>query len=143
MMQELRALLHAGISGMTVASTTQCGACCGRAGGLECTALVFEMRTKTSSTEEFSNISVILLHEVLSSFVQHAVSRSNLFGVAGMDLYTLKLFRKASRDLGLGVSKTIGLSFWLDGVVAKWDGSDSFDMLTMSILGLAGPWLNL
>ena len=139
MLQELRALPHSGISGMTVTSRgTWCGLCCGRAGGPDCTTLVVEPRTQSQSTEEFSNIPMILLHELVC-----AVSRPNLFGVSGMDLYTLELFKKASRDLGLDAGKTIGLSFWLDGVAVKWDRSDSFDTLTMSIPGLVGPWRNL
>ena len=93
-----------------------------------------------SSTEEFSNIPRISPRELLSALVQHAVSRPNLSGVGGMDLYTPGLFKKASRDLGLDARKIIGLSFWLDGVALKWDRSD---MLTMSIPGLVGPWRNL
>ena len=43
------------------------------------------------------------------------------------------LFREAAR----------GLSFWLDGVAAKWDRSASLDMLTISIPELTWRWRNL
>ena len=48
------------------------------------------------SANQFSKVSTILHHEMLSTFVQHAVRRPNFFGVGGMDLHTLKLFKKAS-----------------------------------------------
>ena len=136
MLQELRALPH---SGMTVTFT---GTWRERACGLDCTTLVVEPQTqsqapKSSRTSPGSRLASC------SPLSFCTVSRPNLSGVGGTDLYTPGLFKKASPDLGLDARKIIGLSFWLDGVALKWDRSDSFDMLTMSIPGLVGPWCNL
>ena len=84
---------------------------------------------------------MVLPHELLSTFVQHALFRPNLFEACGMNLHTLELLGEASRRLD--ASKTIGLNFWLGSVAAKWDRSASFDMLTISMPGLTGPCCNL
>ena len=85
-MQELRAVPTSGISGMTVASTE----CCGRSSRLDCTTLVVDLRTgsRKSPRSCFTDCSPL-------SFSTLCLARI-FFSVGGMDLYTLKLFKKES-----------------------------------------------
>ncbi len=92
---------------------------------------------------EIAQILILLPHEIIHALRRHTQSVDKLFSRGGMDPLAEEHLANACRELGLDGGGVLGLSFWLDGVVCKWDRSSAVDMLTMGLPGLEGKWADL
>ena len=97
---------------------------------------------RRTNKECHASIPMLLPHEFVHVFRQHAVSKANLLDRGGMDTTTEEHLRSASAQLGI-TGDVLGLAFWIDGVACKWDRSESQDMLMMSLPGVRGRWRDL
>ena len=97
---------------------------------------------RRTNKECHASIPMLLPHEIVHVFRQHAVSKANLLDRGGMDTTTEEHLRSASAQLGI-TGDVLGLAFWMDGLACTWDRSESQDMLIMSLLGVRGRWRDL
>ena len=89
---------------------------------------------KTGLTES-RMIPMILPHELLGALKKHASSMENLFSRSGMDELTSTHLLEAASKCGIGTDNLLGMGLWLDGVVAKWDRSQTMEFITATFPG--------
>jgi len=99
------------------------------------------MNPKTHQ-EDTASIPFLLPHELVCVMRKSCLQPEVFFDRAGMDPTTRTHLERATGELGIE-GDVLGLGLWMDGVACKWDRSQSVDMITMRLPGLAAKWANL
>ena len=100
----------------------------------EAEVAVWNPRTMTATR---SIVPMLLPHEILATFLKERARNTQIFDHSGLDGQGLRHLESAVAEIGIDVSETVCLGFWLDGVCTKWDRSQSHDMLCLSMPGLS------
>ena len=94
--------------------------------------------TKTNQ-EHLQNMWFLLPHEVLA--VMHRIGDAEkLYDCAGYDPLTRQHLQKCEASAGC---KLLGLGLWGDGAPCNWDRSETMEVLSWNLPGLAQDWKKL
>ena len=85
------------------------------------------------------NVDILLPHEVLSALSRFA-NPDVLHARDGLDP---KSEAHLSRVESVAGDRFVSIGLWGDGVPCNWDRSETLEVFTLSLPGLAPPWANL